>query len=101
MAMIYSLRQHSFRRSETTSRDRKIPGCHTKGYACLMGEKIVSIIDAGQLCASCSDIGKPDDCHSHLRCDADEVSILKQIKMRFDAELVNILNQNKDEIWRL
>ena len=46
-------------------------------------EKIVSLIDAGQLCASCSDIGKPDDCHRHLRCDADEVSILKQNKNEF------------------
>ena len=35
-----------------------------------------------------------------MRFDADDVStsILKQIKMRFDAELVNILKQNKIEI---
>ena len=43
MAMIDILRQHYFPRSETTSRDRKISGCHTKGYACLMGEKIYAI----------------------------------------------------------
>ena len=36
--MIDILRQHYFPRSETTSRDRKISGCHIKGYACLMGE---------------------------------------------------------------
>ena len=27
--------------TETTGRNRKISGCHTKGYACLMGEKIL------------------------------------------------------------
>ena len=31
--------RHYFPRSETTSRDRKISSYHTKGYACLMGEK--------------------------------------------------------------
>ena len=33
MSMIDILRQHYFPRSETTSRHRKISGCHTKGYA--------------------------------------------------------------------
>ena len=36
--MIDSLRQHYFPRGETTNRDRKISGSHTKGLACLMGE---------------------------------------------------------------
>ena len=39
MAIMDILRQHHFPRSDTTSRDRKISGCHTKGYACLVGEK--------------------------------------------------------------
>ena len=33
-----------------------------------------------------------------MRFDADEVNILKQIKMKCDACEVNILKQNKDEI---
>ena len=43
MALIDILRQHNFPRSETTSRDRKISGCYTEGYACLMGEKLKSL----------------------------------------------------------
>ena len=42
--MIDSLRQHYFPGGETTNRDRKILGCHTKGYACLMGETSLSLI---------------------------------------------------------
>ena len=33
------LRQLNFPSTETAGRNRKISGCHTKGYACLMREK--------------------------------------------------------------
>ena len=33
------LRQLYFRSTETADRYRKISGCHTKGHACLIGEK--------------------------------------------------------------
>ena len=41
MAMIDILRQPYFPRNEIIGRDRKISGCYTKGYSCLMGEKTV------------------------------------------------------------
>ena len=49
--MIGILRQHNFPTKETISRDRKISGCYTKGYACLMDEKaqvtsIFAIVDS-------------------------------------------------------
>ena len=37
--MIDRLRQLYFPSTETAGRYRKISGCHTKGYACLMGEE--------------------------------------------------------------
>ena len=37
--MIDRLRQLYFPSTETAGRYRKISGCHTKRYACLMGEK--------------------------------------------------------------
>ena len=38
------------------------------------------LIDAGQLCASCNDIAKVDDCHRFVRCENDEVGVMNQTK---------------------
>ena len=40
MQMIDRLRQLKSPSTETAGRYRKISGCHTKGYACLMDEKV-------------------------------------------------------------
>ena len=45
--MIDRLRQLYYPSTETAGPYRKIPGCHTKGYACLVGEKFLKILKCG------------------------------------------------------
>ena len=37
-------------------------------------------IDAGQVCASCNDIARVDDCHRSVRCDNDQAGVMNQSK---------------------
>ena len=41
---------------------------------------LLLFIDAGQLCASCNDIAKVDDCHRFVGCENDEVGVMNQTK---------------------
>ena len=38
------------------------------------------LLDAGQLCGSCNDIARVDDCRRFARCENDEVGVMNQTK---------------------